>query len=273
MLRVATLIITILCVTQTASAQSTADLLRRAYELRLSGHDEAALPLLQQAYAINPSPGIAAQLGLGEQSVGLWDDAGRHLHDALAVPNDPWVARHIEALEGAYTLVLAHFPREASARPMTAASEMPSAAPAAPAGNTGSIVADRVVRRENHAGMHTDASSLRTLGYSGVVIGGIFLVGGFASWAARETIVGNFNRMGCRVGDPMPAAECDQAKAIAGRDATTAIAVTGLVVGGLVETAGVAMMLLEHRRVSWPQRRFAVTSGPGDVGVGVVVGF
>jgi len=105
------------------------------------------------------------------------------------------------------------------------------------------------------------------------VIGGIFIVGGFASWAAREAIVGSFNRMGCRVGDPMPAVGCDQAKAIAGRDATTAIAATGLVVGGLVEVAGIAMMLLDHRRSSWPQRRFAVTGGPGDVGVGLMVGF
>lgn len=311
MVRVATLIIAILCITRPAHAQSADALLHRAYELRLTGHDEAALPLLEQAYALDHSARVAAQLGLCDEAVGRWVDASAHLHEALAAP-DEWVARHLEALQSAYAAVLSHFPRESSARPMTSRAPDDSNggntgntgnSSAGPEGSTGAgaLVPGNHLQR-NWSGVAGDSNlqpaasgvagnsmqptaSLRPtaslqptpsivagapLSYAAIIAGGVFIVGGVVSWIIRENIVDSFNSRGCRVGDPMPAAGCDAASAINGRNTTTALAITGLTAGGVIEIAGIALMLLRRRAESFPQRGITIGSGPGDVGVSVV---
>lgn len=304
MVRVTALIIAILCITRPAHAQSADALLHRAYELRLTGHDEAALPLLEQAYAMDHSARVAAQLGLCDEAVGRWVDAGARLHEALAAP-DEWVARHLEALQSAYAAVLSHFPRESSARPMT--SRAPDDGNGGDTGNTeNSAVTEGSIGsatptpgnhlQRNWSGVAGDSNlqpaasgiagdnlqptaSLQPthsivagapLAYAAIVAGGVFIVGGVVSWIVRENIVDGFNSRGCRVGDPMPAAGCDAASAINGRSTTTALAITGLTAGGVIEIAGVALMLLCRRAESFPQRGITIGTGPGDLGVSVV---
>lgn len=265
-----------------AYAQAPADLLRRAYELRLAGHDEAALPVLEQAYAMSPTPNVSAQLGLCDEAVGRWEAAEQHLHAALLAPNDPWVARHLQSLEGAYALALAHFPRESSAVPMSG-SPTPSNAPSSSPSHaplvvplqtqpvsTGGTSVMPVGVPERHASPHP---ALLRLGYAGVVAGGVVIVGGFAAWIAREMIVSGFNSRGCRVGDPMPAVGCNAAGAESGRDITTSLAATGLVAGGLMELAGLAVVVMHGRAESWPQSRLTIGAGPGDVGASLSVRF
>lgn len=257
-----------------------ADLLHRAYELRLAGHDEAALPLLEQAYAANPSPGVAAQLGLCDEAVGRWEAAEEHLHEALAVPSDPWVARHLESLEGAYSLALAHFPRESSAVPrgssaMPRSVVVPTVVPAAVLAVTPTVTPEHT--QTGSIAIPTTAAPVNAsrLGYAGIVAGGVFVVGGIVALIMRESIVDSFNNHGCRVGDPMPAAGCDAGAAISGRNATTALAATGLVVGGVMGVAGAALLVMGRREESFPQRQFAQRQlawgpGPGDLGVSIV---
>lgn len=261
----------------TASAQN--DSLRRAYELRLAGHDEAALPLLEQAYAATPTPSVAAQLGLCELAVGQWDNASKNLHDALASPNDPWVARHLQALESAYTLVLAHFPRQSSASPMTSsgnASEHGNSSESRNSALTEVSINENTRHAENplqrSGAVVTGNSWQLPVGYSAAIVGGVFIVGGIVSLILREHIVDDFNNRGCHVGDPMPAAGCDAAGAIAGRNTTTALGAAGLTAGSVIGIAGVTLLLLHGREESFPQhgfpqRRLAISTGPGDIGI------
>jgi len=69
------------------------ELIEQALTLREQGDDSGALPLLEQAYDIAPSPRGAAQLALVHQALGNWVSAERYVHEALAAAGDPWVAR------------------------------------------------------------------------------------------------------------------------------------------------------------------------------------
>src|SRR5260370_36962488 len=77
------------------------DLIRRAIDLRRSGHDNRAFPLLQEAYERAPSPRTAAQLGLVEMALGYKLEAERHLSEAVESRRDLWVNKNRSILESA----------------------------------------------------------------------------------------------------------------------------------------------------------------------------
>jgi hypothetical protein len=75
------------------------DLIRRGIELRRSGHDNRAFPLMKEAYERAPSPRTAAQLGLVEMALGYKLEAERHLTEAVGSRRDFWVNKNREILE------------------------------------------------------------------------------------------------------------------------------------------------------------------------------
>jgi hypothetical protein len=75
------------------------DLIRRGGELRRKGLDSEALPLYQRAHELAGTPRTAAQLGLVETQLGYRLEAERHLGDALAARNEPWIERYRKVLE------------------------------------------------------------------------------------------------------------------------------------------------------------------------------
>ncbi len=69
-------------------------LIAKGNALRMAGDDVGSLPLLQQAYQINPGPRTAVHLGMAEYAVGRWADADLHLTEALKSRDDPWVKKN-----------------------------------------------------------------------------------------------------------------------------------------------------------------------------------
>lgn len=90
---------------------SANDLIRQGLELRKAGDDRRALPLFQRAYAMDRTPRAAAQLGWAEQAIGRWEDAERHVSEALRATNDPWIAKHHADLDGSLRTIRAHTAR------------------------------------------------------------------------------------------------------------------------------------------------------------------
>jgi hypothetical protein len=73
-------------------------LIARGNDLRRAGDDLGAIPLLQQAYRVNPGPRTAAHLGMAEFAVGRWAESDLHLTEALKSPNDPWVKKNLNQI-------------------------------------------------------------------------------------------------------------------------------------------------------------------------------
>jgi hypothetical protein len=93
-----------------ALAAGSADveaLIREGVELRQSGKDERALPLFQKAYELEHSPRTEGQLGLAEMAVNYLLDAEKHLSEALAFPEHPWIAKNAATLERALATIRA----------------------------------------------------------------------------------------------------------------------------------------------------------------------
>ena len=92
-----------------AGGATVEQLIAAALAQRRTGHDDAALPLLQRAYARAHTPRAAAQLGFVEQALGLWPGAEAHLFEALTARRDPWIRQNVglieESLETAHTHV------------------------------------------------------------------------------------------------------------------------------------------------------------------------
>jgi hypothetical protein len=83
-------------------ASESEALIKKANALRRIGDDEGALPLIRQAYEINPSPRMTAQLGLVEWALGRWVEADDHLTEVLKPGGtDPWVRANRQVLEEA----------------------------------------------------------------------------------------------------------------------------------------------------------------------------
>jgi hypothetical protein len=82
--------------------------LRRGVELRRAGQDEAAFTEFEAAYGLRAEPRTAAQLALVCQATGRWVRAESMLREALAAPDDAWVARNRAALEGARAVAERH---------------------------------------------------------------------------------------------------------------------------------------------------------------------
>jgi len=86
-------------------------LIRHGVELRRRHDDEAAVREFQKAYDLVRSPRAAAQLGLAEQALGRWEDAERHVDEALRTPTDAWVAKNRATLEESLGTIQAHLGR------------------------------------------------------------------------------------------------------------------------------------------------------------------
>jgi hypothetical protein len=89
-------------------ADDVSDLLRRGVALRRERRNEEALAAFQEAARLAPTPPVVAQLALAEQALGHWPDAARDLDAALASPSDPWIAKNLDALRAAQSVVAAH---------------------------------------------------------------------------------------------------------------------------------------------------------------------
>ncbi len=86
----------------TFAATDPAELMiRSGVELRRQGRNEDALPKFQGAYELSRSSRAAAQLGLCEQTLEMWEEAEQHLSEALLGQSDPWVTRNRKVLEEA----------------------------------------------------------------------------------------------------------------------------------------------------------------------------
>jgi hypothetical protein len=89
-----------------ASDASDAEaLIRSAVKLRTEGQDQKAFPLLQRAYELVRTPRTAAQLGLVEMALGYWVESERHLADAMASPQNQWIAANRAVLSSALNKV------------------------------------------------------------------------------------------------------------------------------------------------------------------------
>jgi hypothetical protein len=82
--------------------------LRRGFELREKGKDEAALAEFQHAYDLKKGARARAQMALAEQALGRWIDAEAHLAEALQRTGDPWIARNRALLEQALGEIRQH---------------------------------------------------------------------------------------------------------------------------------------------------------------------
>ena len=97
-----------------AGAEATDDaekLIRHGIELRKAHDDEGAARAFQQAYDQVHTPRAAGQLGLAEQALGRWEDAERHVGEALRTGGDPWVAKNRATLDEALGMIQAHLGR------------------------------------------------------------------------------------------------------------------------------------------------------------------
>jgi hypothetical protein len=98
----------VLCAGSRAHSADGEDLIRQGVELRRSGDDASALKLFQQAYAVGNTPKAMAQIGLAEQALGHWVAADNHLRQALQSTEDPWIHKHLGAMNQALKAVAHH---------------------------------------------------------------------------------------------------------------------------------------------------------------------
>ena len=84
-----------------AIASDSDELVKQGVALRRKGDDIAALQKFEQAYAMDKSPRILAQMALAEQALGRWALAYDHLTAAVDEKRDPWIAKHKDTLQDA----------------------------------------------------------------------------------------------------------------------------------------------------------------------------
>ncbi len=89
-----------------AASEASAGLVDQSIRLRRQGNDAEALSALEQAVELDPDS-IRARVHLATcfQAVGDWLAADLQLSEALRHPDDPYVQRHREALEGAHRVI------------------------------------------------------------------------------------------------------------------------------------------------------------------------
>jgi hypothetical protein len=86
-------------------------LIRHGIELRKAHDDEGAAREFQKAYDEVHTPRAAGQLGLAEQALGRWEDAERHVREALQASDDPWAAKNHAILADALGIIQGHLGR------------------------------------------------------------------------------------------------------------------------------------------------------------------
>lgn len=82
--------------------------IRQGVEMRRKGRDADALSHFVAAYEISKSARAAAQLGLCEQSLSMWEHSEQHLSEALTLESDPWISRNKDTLLKAREAVRRH---------------------------------------------------------------------------------------------------------------------------------------------------------------------
>jgi PEGA domain len=88
-----------------SAADAAQEHVRRGVELRKDNRDRDALREFQEeAYALSPTAGIRAQIGLAEQALGEWMSSESDLRAALQ-SDDPWIGRNREVLDQALEFV------------------------------------------------------------------------------------------------------------------------------------------------------------------------
>jgi tetratricopeptide (TPR) repeat protein len=75
-------------------AEQAEALIHEGVELRAHDQTARALTVFEKAYQLSRSPRTAAQLGLCELELAKYVDAQRHLLEALASPDHPWIAKN-----------------------------------------------------------------------------------------------------------------------------------------------------------------------------------
>ncbi len=76
------------------NAEQAEALIHQGVELRAHDQTARALPLFEKAYKIARTPRTAGQLGLCELELAKYVEAQRHLLEALASPDHPWIAKN-----------------------------------------------------------------------------------------------------------------------------------------------------------------------------------
>jgi hypothetical protein len=95
-----------------AGSSNEADgLIRHGIELRKAHDDEGAAREFQKAYDQVHTPRAAGQLGLAEQALGRWEDAERHVGEALRAAGDSWVMKNRSILDEALGAIQGHLAR------------------------------------------------------------------------------------------------------------------------------------------------------------------
>ena len=87
--------------TAAGMAATPADLVDDGVALRAEGRDADALERFLAAYAQDPAPRTAAQVGLAQQALGRWVEAERFLAEALKDRRDAWIRKHRRTLDTA----------------------------------------------------------------------------------------------------------------------------------------------------------------------------
>jgi len=84
-------------------------LIEQGMDLRQSGQEEAALPLFEEAAALEPeSVRARVHLAATHQALGHWVEADALLTEVLSAPDDPYLERHRATLERAAEFVGRH---------------------------------------------------------------------------------------------------------------------------------------------------------------------
>jgi hypothetical protein len=78
---------------ETGGEQAEA-LIHQGVELRAHDQTASALPLFEKAYQLARTPRTAGQLGLCELELAKYVEAQRHLLEALASPDHPWIVKN-----------------------------------------------------------------------------------------------------------------------------------------------------------------------------------
>ncbi len=94
--------------TTDASSGAADDLVAQGIRLRREGHDDRALVLFAQAYALDHSARTAAQLALAHQALAHWLEAEHGLIEALGDAADPWISRNRAYLDQSLAVAQGH---------------------------------------------------------------------------------------------------------------------------------------------------------------------
>lgn len=92
-------------------AREADKLIRHGVDLRKAHDDEGAAREFQKAYDMVHTPRAAGQLGLAEQALGRWEDAERHVAEAMRAKDDAWAVKNHAALDDAMGTIQAHLGR------------------------------------------------------------------------------------------------------------------------------------------------------------------